>query len=81
MPGIRAAEAYYVQATLGAQGIVAADCSCPVGEGGRCKHVAALLLIWQANPGEFVEMEELDASLERRSKAELIALVKQMLRQ
>jgi uncharacterized Zn finger protein len=76
-----AAEAYDVQVTLGAQGIVAADCSCQVGEGGRCKHVAALLLVWQANSGEFVEMEELDASLERRSKAELIALVKQMLRQ
>ncbi len=75
------AEAYYVQATLGTQGVVAAACSCPVGGGGRCKHVAALLLAWQRTPGEFVELEEMDSALERRSKAELIALVKQMLRQ
>ncbi len=75
------AEAYHVQATLGAQGVVAAHCSCPVGGEGRCKHVAALLLMWQASPDELVELEELDSALERRSKAELIALVKQMVRQ
>jgi uncharacterized Zn finger protein len=40
-------EAYQVEATLGDKGIEEAECSCPVGGGGRCKHVAALMLTWQ----------------------------------
>jgi uncharacterized Zn finger protein len=72
---------YRLHATLGEQGIIEADCSCPVGDGGYCKHVAALLLTWRERPGEFAEVEKLEAALERRSKAELVALVKQMLRQ
>ena len=59
---------------------IAADCSCPVGGGGRCKHVAALLLRYAEAPDEFAEIEALDASLQGRDKAELIALVKQMVR-
>ena len=70
---------YRVSASIADDGI-AADCSCPVGTGGRCKHVAALLLTWQANPQAFAAAEEIDASLQRRSKEELIALVKLMLR-
>jgi uncharacterized Zn finger protein len=57
-----------------------ADCSCPVGDGGRCKHVAAVLLAYQASAGEFTQLEDLDADLQKRDKPELIALVKQMLR-
>lgn len=75
------AAAYRVEATLDATGIDAADCSCPVGGGGYCKHVAALLLTWQARPEAFREVEDLDAALSARSKEELIALIKQMLRQ
>jgi uncharacterized Zn finger protein len=71
---------YRVQATLADGKIAAADCSCPVGSGGYCKHIAALLLTWAARPADFTAVEELDAALERRSKAELVALVKQMLR-
>lgn len=74
------AASYRVEATFDAEGLASAHCSCPVG-GGYCKHVAALLLTWLARPGDFTLVEELDAALERRSKAELIALVKQMLRQ
>jgi len=75
------AEAYRLHVTFDAQGITEADCSCPVGDGGHCKHVAALLLTWRERPEAFTEIEELDTALERRSKAELIALIKQMLRQ
>jgi uncharacterized Zn finger protein len=75
------AEAYRVEVTLAADGILSADCSCPVGSSGCCKHVAALLLVHRDDPDAFVEVEELDAALARRSKEELIALVKQMLRQ
>lgn len=73
-------EAYRVRVSFGADGIVDAHCSCPVGGGGCCKHVAALLLTWREKPEEFTEVEELDAALERRNKAELIALIQQMLR-
>ncbi|MGQ9553276.1 MAG: SWIM zinc finger family protein [Anaerolineae bacterium] len=75
------AEAYRLEVMFDVEGIAKADCSCPVGAGGHCKHTAALLLTWLNRPEDFTEVEELDAALERRSKAELIALIKQMLRQ
>lgn len=74
------ADSYGVEVTLDAGGIADAACSCPVGDGGYCKHVVALLLTWIDNPAAFVEAASIDAALERRSKAELIALVKHMLR-
>lgn len=60
--------------------IVQAECSCPIGDGGYCKHLAALLLTWLAEPKTFRQVEEPNSALERRSKEELIALVKQMLK-
>ena len=69
---------YRLWVAYGTQGIKEADCSCPVGGGGRCKHVAALLLTWLDDPDSFREVEELGLNLERRSKAELIVLIKQM---
>ena len=73
-----AAHPYRVTATLGAQGgITRSTCSCPVG--GRCKHVAALLLRWLRDPDAFLEIEDVEAALDRRDKAELIALIRQML--
>ena len=70
---------YHLWVVCDAEGIKAADCSCPVGGGGRCKHVAALLLTWSDQPDSFRAVEELDPNLERRSKSELIALIKRML--
>lgn len=70
---------YSVEATLGAGGIEAADCSCPVGDGGLCKHVGALLMRWLKQPAAFAEAETLDAALARRSQAELVALIRQMI--
>jgi uncharacterized Zn finger protein len=72
--------AYQAEVTFDDKGIAEAECSCPVGDGGHCKHVAAVLLNWRSRPKDFAELEELDVTLERRSKAELIALVKQLLR-
>jgi hypothetical protein len=77
--GSRAA-AYLVEVTCNSKGIAEAECSCPVGGGGACKHVAAVLLAWRAQPDQFTEVEELDQALQRRGKEELIALIKQMLR-
>lgn len=69
---------YRVQAHLGPAGLVSADCSCPIGDGGRCKHVAALLLTWLHHPDTFTPVEELVTALQRRSPAELIALIARM---
>jgi len=72
-------EPYRVQVTLGSKGVVAGECSCPVGAGGHCKHAVALLLTWLDDPDAFVEVEDLETALERRSKAELIALIRRMM--
>lgn len=74
------AEPYRVSVTCDAQKIVDSECSCPVGQGGTCKHVAALLLTWIDTPDVFLEVEDLEASLRRRTKDELIALIRQMVR-
>jgi uncharacterized Zn finger protein len=49
-------EPYCVEVTLDGDGIVASDCSCPVGD--ACKHVAALLLCWLKKPRDFRVMPE-----------------------
>ena len=76
-------EPYHVQVTCDDAGIATALCSCPVGTPtyGRsgCKHAAALLLTWSKQPETFAEMDDLDTVLERREKAELILLIKQLL--
>ena len=71
---------YHLHVAFGPEDIETADCSCPVGNGGHCKHVGALLLAWLVQPDAFRPAPELDADLERRGKGELIALIKQMLR-
>jgi hypothetical protein len=71
-------EDYRLFAELSPGGIRKAECSCPVGSGGHCKHVAALLLTWLDNPGSFVEVEELDKVVEPLSKEELADLVLKM---
>lgn len=73
------APSYRVEVTLGDEGIAEADCSCPVGSGGYCKHVAALLLTWLDDPDAFHEVASPEVILEQRSKPELIALIRQML--
>lgn len=70
---------YCIRVGFNTQGIEEAYCSCPVGEGGHCKHVAALLLTWLHRPEQFREVAEVEQALEQRSKAELIALIRQML--
>jgi uncharacterized Zn finger protein len=73
--------AYKVRATLDADGgeVKSASCTCPVGSG-ACKHVAALLLAWVRSPDLFAQAQETDALLESKTREELIALVKQLLR-
>src|SRR3972149_1347177 len=73
------APSYWVEVTIDDGGITEAECSCPVGAGGHCKHVAALLLTWLDSPEAFEESADLETTLEQRSKPELIALIRQML--
>ena len=70
---------YRLHVAFGTDGIDEAHCSCPVGGGGRCKHVGALLLAWLERPDAFRLVEKLDTGLQQRSKYELIALIKRML--
>lgn len=70
---------YRVGVTFDRGVISDAHCSCPVGGRGRCKHVAALLFTYLNRPGDFREVEELDTALGKRTKEELIGLIKQML--
>ena len=72
---------YRQEVLFSSQGIESAGCSCPVGEGGYCKHTVALLPTWVHDPDSFQEAESLDIILEKRSKAELIAVIKEMLEQ
>lgn len=74
------APSYQVEAILSSHGIVEAHCSCPVGIGGHCKHVAALLLTWINHPESFDLVEESNATLDERSKEELVHIIQQMLK-
>lgn len=70
--------AYRVEVTFDEAGVEETDCSCPIG--GYCKHVVALLLTWLEKPETFIEQQDIDEILQECDKAELITLVKQMLR-
>jgi len=69
---------YRLSVSFGQEGIFEAYCSCPIGRGGHCKHIAALLLTYLNSPSKFREVEEIDALLEKRNKEDLIILIKQM---
>ncbi len=73
-------EPYRVSATLGPGGIQNTRCSCPYDWGGICKHIVALLLTWVHKPESFHTTPPLDEMLGNRSKEELIALIKEMLK-
>ncbi|HSM70839.1 MAG TPA: SWIM zinc finger family protein [Anaerolineales bacterium] len=72
---------YRQEVLFDSKGIKSAECSCPIGDGGYCKHAVALLLTWVNEPESFREVEAMDAILEKRSKPELIVIIKEMLEQ
>lgn len=67
---------YRVEVELGPQGILSSFCSCPVVF--HCKHAVALLLTWLHSPTDFRDIEDMETSLQHRSPAELIALIRKM---
>lgn len=72
-------ERYRVRARLDARGVAEAACSCPVGEGGVCKHVGALLLAWFEGPARFAVTEPLDDALASLGDGALLSLVREIL--
>ncbi|MFZ0544015.1 MAG: SWIM zinc finger family protein [Candidatus Promineifilaceae bacterium] len=70
---------YRLWVRLGPDGIEGGECSCPVGSGGYCKHVAALLLTWLHESESFQEVEPLENGLGKRDKADLILLIQKMI--
>ncbi|GAB5535456.1 MAG: hypothetical protein Rubg2KO_17050 [Rubricoccaceae bacterium] len=70
---------YDVTVTFNDTGIARADCSCPVGDGGYCKHVAALLQTWIRDPESFAEMKPVGPTIKKKSRDELVGLVEAMI--
>ncbi|MEM7345920.1 MAG: hypothetical protein AAF485_16900 [Chloroflexota bacterium] len=50
-------------------------CSCPYNWGGDCKHIVATLLNWIRQPERFITTEDLKTALNKRKKADLVALL------
>jgi uncharacterized Zn finger protein len=70
---------YRVEVTLGPDGITSGSCSCPIGDGGRCKHAVALLLTWVKQPEDFESVEPLEHRLREQSTDQLIALIHRLI--
>ena len=71
-------ERYALWATLDAGQVTAAHCACPVGGGGRCKHVGALLARAVQDRAAFHELPALRGVLEELNVSELRALIERM---
>lgn len=72
---------YQVWARLGPRGeVLQARCTCPVGSDGRCKHVAAMLILWDEQPENFKPAPPLAELLAQWEKEDLIRLILRMVR-
>ncbi len=74
-------EPYHIRAKLGNDGIAEASCTCEYEYGGLCKHIVALLLTYLYEPEQFTERQSAADSLASREKDDLIALIRQMVKQ
>ncbi|NTY02344.1 SWIM zinc finger family protein [Deinococcus sp. JMULE3] len=70
---------YELLVTLRAGKVRDAVCSCPVGGGGRCKHVAALLRRALIRPGDFIALPSLDDLLGPLDAPALRGVIRRML--
>jgi uncharacterized Zn finger protein len=66
---------YRVEVIFNSEGIQQGYCSCPVGAGGKCKHIAALLLTWLDTPESFVEWEDVKLNLQAYDASTLLELI------
>jgi len=67
-----------VEVQLDDDGIAWAECSCPMGSGGSCKHVVALLLTWMDAPDTFSDLDPLEQQLRECSRETLVDLIVKM---
>lgn len=74
----QAIEPYRVEVRLGEDEIIAARCTCPAGSTGRCKHVAATLILWHTQPEAFTAAPPLAVFLQQQSPQTLIRLILKM---
>jgi uncharacterized Zn finger protein len=70
---------YRVTVAVAGAGIAAAECTCPVGERGKCKHVAAVLLAYVGDPRRFAPLPIGESPVTKRSQPELAALILELL--
>jgi uncharacterized Zn finger protein len=72
---------YHLSAAFSSTGdILNTTCNCHYDFGGNCKHIVALLLLFHHKPESFEERKPIKDSLTDRSKDELIALIREMLK-
>ncbi|TSA83146.1 hypothetical protein FNU79_12510 [Deinococcus detaillensis] len=73
-------ETYQVSAVLCGGKVTKADCSCPVGRRGGCKHVAALLTRFSESKADFQQLRALAVVLKPLSAEQLRGVIGQLLR-
>jgi len=56
---------------------VGGDCSCP-SDAWPCKHIRALRATWDMKPETFLDVDEFLGGLKTKEKAELIAIIGQI---
>jgi uncharacterized Zn finger protein len=69
---------YHLEVKFDDDGIRTAECSCPVGGGGRCKHTVALLLTWVETPEAVSDQDPLAQTVQELPKDTLARLVLDM---
>ena len=72
-------EPYQISVEFDERGMRRSRCTCPVGQHGRCKHVAALLICWQERPELFADFEPWDKVLGRCGRRQLIETIKELM--
>lgn len=66
---------YRISVWVKADEQIGTHCTCPYAYGGECKHIVATLLAWINEPDSFQPPLDLKAVLQKRSKAQLIDLL------
>jgi uncharacterized Zn finger protein len=69
---------YLVKIIFDEQGISHSSCTCYSNKFAPCKHIAALLTMWQEDPAGFPERAQWVRRLSKVSKKDLIALLEKM---
>lgn len=67
-------EPYRIRASVVGGNRLRASCTCPVGSGGTCKHVAAVLVACALEPDTFVPADSIRDRLDSLSKDQLVHL-------